>query len=195
MRSETARHDAAVQAHRAEGERHNASTGTRRGLESDRESVQAYLEIALSRTPIPDGLPGQVEVAYTPHGEQAVVRVELPPLEVIPTVESYTYVATSGKMREKTRAKGQVAQLYRSVVSQIALLYLRDLFEADAGLENVELGGHVHAVNPATGQRAYPCLISVAVDRRSYDTLNLRDVTPEACLKHLNALVHHPPPG
>ena len=96
-------------------------------------------------------------------------------------------------MREKPRAKGPVAQLYRSVVSQIALLYLRDLFEADAGLENVELGGHVHAINPGTGQREYPCLISVAVDRRSYDTLNLRDVTPEACLKHLNALVSHHP--
>ena len=46
---------------------------------------------------------------------------------------------------------------------------------ADANLENVELGGHVHAINPGTGQREYPCLISVAVDRASYNSLNLRD--------------------
>jgi restriction system protein len=53
--------------------------------------------------------------------------------------------------------------------------------------------GHVHATNPATGQRAYPCLISFAVDRERYTSLDLRDVTPEACLTHLNALVSgHP---
>ena len=59
------------------------------------------------------------------------------------------------------------------MVSQIALLYMRDLFEADAALENVELSGHVHATNPATGQREYPCLISFAVDRAA-----LREAEP-----------------
>jgi restriction system protein len=195
VRSEAVRHDGVVHAHRAEVERHNREVeALAAGIENrNRESVQAYLEIALSRTPIPNELPRQVEIAYTPRGEQAVVRVELPPLDVIPTVATYTYIATTAKMREKARPKGQVAQLYRSLVSQIALLYLRDLFASDASLENVELGGHVHAINPGTGQREYPCLISVGVDRGSYDTLNLRDVTPEACLKHLNALVSHHP--
>ena len=79
------------------------------------------------------------------------------------------------------------------MVSEITLLYTRDLFEADAALENVELSGHVHATNPATGQREYPCLISVAVDRAAYDKLNLRSVTPDRCLRHLNALVSHHP--
>ena len=85
-RSETARHDGLVHAHRAELEPHNTEVqALAAGIESrDRESAQAYLEIALSRTPIPDELPRQVEVAYTPRGEQAVVRVELPPLDVTP---------------------------------------------------------------------------------------------------------------
>jgi restriction system protein len=159
----------------------------------DRESVQAYLEIALARTPLPEGLPRQVEVAYSPQGEQAVVRFELPTVDVVPPLASYTYVGTTATMREKARPAAQVARLYRSVVSQIALLYMRDLFEADPDLENVELGGHVHSISPATGQREYPCLISFAVDRATYDGLSLREVTPEVCLRHLNALVSHHP--
>jgi restriction system protein len=159
----------------------------------DRESVEAYLERAVARTPLPPDIPHQIEVAYTPRGEQAVVRFELPPPDVIPAVASYTYVATTGEMREKKRAAAEVSKLYRSVVSQIALLYMRDLFESDPDLENVELGGHVHAISPATGQREYPCLISFAVDRARYSSLNLRDVTPEACLTHLNALVSRHP--
>jgi hypothetical protein len=86
-----------------------------------------------------------------------------------------------------------VERLHLSVASQIALLYMRDLLEADPALENVELSEHVHAIDPATGQRDFPCLISFAVDRDRYAGLNLRDVTPAACLKHLNALVSKHP--
>jgi restriction system protein len=145
------------------------------------------------RTPLPSDVPRQVEVAYSPRGEQAVIRFELPLADVVPAIASYTYVGTTGETREKKRPAAEIGKLYRWVISQIALLYMRDLFEADPELVNVELGGHVHAISPATGQREYPCLISFAVDRARYDGLNLRDVTPEACLTYLNALVSRYP--
>jgi restriction system protein len=118
---------------------------------------------------------------------------ELPSVEVIPAVDSYTYVATTSTLREKKRPKAEIAQLYRSVVSQITLLYMRDLFESDSELENVELAGHVRSVNRATGQWEYPCLISVATDRATYSTLNLHDAHPDVCLHRLSALVSHHP--
>ncbi len=111
-------------------------------------------------------------MAYTPRGEQAVVRFELPPIDVVPAVVSYSFNGTAEELREKKRAATETKQLYLSVVSQIALLYMRDLLEADPALENVELSGHVHAVNPATGQLDFPCLISFAVDRDRYLGLN-----------------------
>jgi restriction system protein len=195
VREQTARHGAAVRAHRAEAARYNnrlaqIAAGLR---ERDRERVQYYLELALSGTLLPDDVPHLAEVAYSPRGEQAVVRFDLPSVDVVPAVASYTYVATTATLREKNRPAAQLEQLYRSVVSQITLLYLRDLFESDPELDNVELGGHVRAINPATGQREYPCLISIATDRSTYQGLNLRDVQPHVCLHHLNALVSHHP--
>lgn len=50
------------------------------------------------------------------------------------------------------------------------------------------MNGHVHATNPATGHREYPCLISVTVEREAFDSLNLREVSAQECLRHLNAL-------
>jgi restriction system protein len=195
VRDETTRHHAAVQRHSAAVGQHNQKIEKiRSGLAArDREAVEAYLELSLARTPLPADVPHQVEVAYSARGEQAVVRFELPPADVIPAAATYTYVSTTSEMREKKRAPYEIGRHYRSVVSQIALLYMRDLFEADPELENVELGGHVHAISPATGQREYPCLISFAVDRARYRGLNLRDVTPESCLTHLNALVSRHP--
>lgn len=190
-----ARHDDAIRTHQAEVEQHNRRLKALAGgyLERVQESVQAYLEMALAETPLPNGLPRQVEVAYSPRGEQALVRFELPTVEVVPPVASYVYVATTAMMREQARPATEVARLYQSVINQIVLLYMRDVFEADSELENVEVSGHVHAVNSATGQREYPCLISVAVDRATYAGLNLRDVMPEACLRHLNAVVSRHP--
>ena len=195
VREQTAQHQTVVREHQAAVEQHNQQIAAMRArlTSRDRESVEAYLEMALARTPLPPDVPHQIEVAYTPRGEQAVVRFELPPVDVIPAVANHTYVGTTGEMREKKRAPAEIGKLYRSVISQIALLYMRDLFEADSELENVELGGHVHAISPATGQREYPCLVSFAVDRPRYGSLNLRDVTPEACLTHLNALVSRHP--
>jgi restriction system protein len=182
------KHTAAVAEHNRRIESVRSGVGAR-----DRESVEAYLEMVLGRTPLPDDVPRQAEVAYSPRGEQAVVRFELPPAGVVPAVASCTFVGTSGELREKKRSDSEFRRLYRSVVSQIALMYMRDLLEADPELENVELGGHVHAINPATGQREYPCLISFAVDRERYEALNLRDVAPDACLTYLNALVSRHP--
>jgi restriction system protein len=195
VREARTRHRLAVEEHTAGVAEHNqAIESLRTGLASrDRESVEAYLEMVLARTPLPNDVPHQVEVAYSPRGEQAVVRFELPSADVVPAIANYTFVGTSGELREKKRPDVEFRRLYRSIVSQIALLYMRDLLEADLELENVELGGHVHAINPATGQREYPCLISFAVDRERYQTLNLRDVTPERCLTHLNALVSRHP--
>lgn len=191
----TARHRVAAREHEAARAEHNERIEVvRSGLAiRDRMSVEAFLELVLARTLLPAEVPHQAEVAYTARGEQVVVRFELPSVEVVPVVVSYSYIGTTGEVREKKRAATDIKQLYLSVVSQIALLYMRDLLEADPALENVELSGHVHAVNPATGQRDFPCLISFAVDRDRYTGLNLRDVTPAACLKYLNALVSKHP--
>jgi restriction system protein len=195
VREARTRHRLALEKHTAGVAEHNQAIGAlRAGLASrDRESVEAYVEMVLARTPLPHDVPHQAEVAYSPRGEQAVVRFELPPADVVPAIANYTFVGTSGGLREKKRPDAESRRLYRSIVSQIALLYMRDLLEADLELENVELGGHVHAINSATGQREYPCLISFAVDRERYQTLNLRDVTSEKCLTHLNALVSRHP--
>jgi len=195
IREQTSRHVSALLAYQNDIARHNSriaqiSAGVG---ERDRESVQYYLELVLAGTLLPEDVPHAAEVAYSPRGEQAVVRFELPSIDVIPGVESYTYVATTATLREKKRPAAQIAQLYRSVISQITLLYMRNIFDSDPELDNVELGGHVRSVNPATGQREYPCLISIATDRPTYLGLNLRDVEPAVCLRHLNALVSHHP--
>ncbi len=195
VREQRTAHAQRVCAHEAEVEAHNADIlAWQEGCAvRQRESVERYLSAINKRVPLPQHLPRIAEIAYSPRGEQVVERVELPGTDVVPLVARYSYVVSKGEQRETARPKAQVTQLYRSIVSQIVLLYVRDLFDADPALQMADVNGHVRTTNPATGHREYPCLISVTVERTVFDGLNLREVSPQDCLRHLNALVSaHP---
>jgi restriction system protein len=159
----------------------------------DQDAVTHYLGMALDALRLPTYFPRKAEATYSPHGERAVVQFELPGPGVVPATRAIQYVQTRDEHREIPRSAKECGELYRLVVSQVALLCLQSVFAADRTLESIAFNGHVWATNPATGQREYPCLISLNVDRQIFDELVLKDVRPDVCLRHLRALVSpHP---
>ncbi|MFT7835530.1 restriction endonuclease [Saccharothrix sp. BKS2] len=167
----------------------------RRGVgDRQKEHVERYLSKVLAGVPLPKGFPRGYEVTYNPRSEQAVVRCELPPRDVVPTTASYRYLPTKDETREIPRKAKEVAERYRGVVSQVALLCLRDLFNADPALHSIGFNGHVHAINPATGEQEYPCILSLEVLREDFPPDgNLRRVDPAACVRGLKAIVSNHP--
>ncbi|GAA4875881.1 restriction endonuclease [Saccharopolyspora cebuensis] len=160
----------------------------------EQDAVENYLDRVLSVVPRPAGFPSRAEVTFNPRAEQVVVQVEFPSREIVPNEAGYKYMPTKDEERTSSRTRKDVAALYRSVMSQFALLCIRDIFNSEPALSSVGFNGHVHAINPATGDREYPCIISVNVDRSDFPSdSKLRDVTPEACLQHLKAIVSHHP--
>lgn len=180
---------AAVAKHNAAINEHIEAVASR-----TKHDVETYLGRVLARIPLPDGFPRNAEVTFNPRSEQAVLRFELPPRDVVPTVAGYRYLPTKDEERTSARPKREIADLYRDAISQVALLCIRDLFDGDQQLSAIGFNGHVHATNPGTGEGEYPCIVSVNVDRSSFPAdANLRKVTPTACVQHLNAIVSgHP---
>ncbi|GAB4052349.1 restriction endonuclease [Catellatospora paridis] len=164
------------------------------GVRSRRkDAVEKYLQTVLRRMPLPAVFARRSDVIYSPHAEQVVVRLQLPSRDVVPVVKGYSYIQSKDELRPAPRPAKEVAELYRATIAQVALLVTRDLFDADPMLREVGFNGHVDTVDPATGQSVYPCLISLTVDRDRFSSLNLRQVNPEDCLRHLNALVSQHP--
>jgi restriction system protein len=156
--------------------------------------VEGYLREVLTATPLPSGFPCNVELAFNQPADQLIVQWELPHRDVIPIAASHRYIASKDEVRPAARRKTEINDLYRSAISQVALLCIRDLFDADSALASVAFNGHVHATNPATGEREFPCLISLNVDRSDFPKdENLREVTPSVCVRHLRAIVSNHP--
>jgi restriction system protein len=189
-------HEAETERVEQEVARHNRlveelEEGVRR---REKASVQDYLERALRLLPVPDEFPRRVQVVVDRGATEAVVRMQLPPRTLLPTLQAYVINERSAQERPVERSDRDVAEQYRDVVGQVVLLALRCLFGSDPEIRVVTLNGHVSAVEPRTGRQTHPCLVTVRVGRKDFlRDENLRAVAVQRCLRQLGAVVSpHP---
>ena len=135
-------------------------------------AVSRYLRMVLAAMPLPAGFPRAVEVAWP------VVRFELPGPEVVPAARAVLYLRHTDELRELPRPAEEVAALYRSVLAQVALLCLRDLFVADPGLDAVTFSGHVRGAE----------VLRVDTRRAAVEALAGRELPAEVAVATLSTL-------
>ena len=158
-------------------------------------AVVDYFGMVLANSVYPDDFPQTYRLAYVPESRQFVVEYELPGLDVIPTVKEYRYVKTRDEVTSTARPAKEIRDRYVSVVTQVTLRTVHELFEADRTrlVDTVVFNGMVNTVDPATGQAQRPCLVTLRTTRDEFTGLNLAQVDPAACLQHLNASVSKRP--
>jgi restriction system protein len=159
------------------------------------DAVISYFDLVLQASDYPEGFPTAFKLAYVPESRQVVVEYELPAVAVVPAVKAYKYVKSTDKINESARAAVQVRGIYASVVAQIALRTVHELFEADRGrhVDVVVFNGVLHTIDPGSGKRIKPCLVTLRTTRETFSELDLSMVEPIACLRHLSAGVSKSP--
>jgi restriction system protein len=120
---------------------------------------------------------------------------DLPSFEVVPEVASSKYVKAKDEVRETMRPPAQRKALYSSVVAQVTLRTLYELFTADR-MKHVDIivfNSYVTSTDKGTGRSVRTCLITVRTSRDTFTQLNLSKVDPLACLNVLNASISKNP--
>jgi restriction system protein len=161
----------------------------------DPDAVVTYLDLVLHGSAYPDAFPQHYKLAYTPESRQVVVEYQLPTVEVIPAVKAYKYVRTSDSVTETGAPATAIRGRYLDVIVQTTLRTLHEIFEADDGrnVDVIVFNGIVDSLDPATGKKVKPCLLTVRTTRETFLDLDLAQVDPLACLKHLSASVSKSP--
>lgn len=181
----------------ADAERQNAEVDAFREefTRGDPEAIVSYFHYVLERSGYPDGFPQQFRLAYVPESRQLVVEYELPPATIVPAVKAYRFIKTKDEVTSTARPPTAIRALYGGVIAQTALRTLHELFEADRTkhIETLVLNCVVDTVDPATGKAIRPVLVSVRTTRQVFTDLDLANVDPLACLKHLGATVSKNP--
>jgi restriction system protein len=161
----------------------------------DPAAVVNYCELVLAGRLYPDNIEPKFKIAYVPESQQAVIEYELPSAEVVPTVKSYRYVRTTDTIAETGLPATRIKALYASLVSQLTLRTVGEIFAADIEehIGTIVFNGVVDTIDPGSGQPIRPCLITLRTTREVFNQLDLARVEPLACLKHLSASVSKSP--
>ena len=192
-----AAHQAAVDAAVSEHALHNAEIDTLSAAFElgEAAAITQYFSIVLDRSPYPLDFPRSHRVAFVPESKQLVVELQLPTFEIVPEDKAFRYVKAKDDIEPSSRPMSQRKLLYTSLVGQITLATLHELFAADERrhVETVVLNGYANTIDPRTGQPGIYYLVTVRVTRDVFSTLQLSQVEPLSCLKGLNAGVSHSP--
>jgi restriction system protein len=164
----------------------------------DRFAVSEYVQIVLDRSPYPSGFPAERHAGYVPESTLLAVEWILPTLEIIPEHKAFRHVKQRKAVEPISRSLAEVQRLYNAVIAQVAVRTVREVFSATPPdmISTVVFNGHVDTVDPATGQRIRPPLISMRATREKFDELVLTEprFDPVASIKRhfFAAISQHP---
>jgi restriction system protein len=141
--------------------------------EGDRHAVSEYIEIVLNRSPYPDGFPIERKAGYVPESSLLAVEWYLPQVDIVPEHKVFRHIKTRKSIESTARPLQEIRQIYQRVIAQTALRTLREIFDADPNeqISTVVFNGRVHAIDPTTGQKVEPHLITLRATREQFAPL------------------------
>ena len=178
-----------------EGQHQQVDTFLEAFTAGDIGAVLAYLTLVLETTLYPEGFPQSFKLAYVQESRQLVCEYDLPAASVVPKEKSFKRIASTDTITSTARPVSQIKSTYASVVAQVALRTVHELFAADGPkvADTIVFNGMVDAIDPATGRQIRPCLITLRTTRDQFGEFDLSRVDPLACLRSLSAGVSKSP--
>lgn len=162
----------------------------RERLFKDDNTVIEYCTYVLSNSKYPDYFPHKFEIDYNHETKILVVDYSLPSIGSIPRIKEVKYAKSSDKFRESYLTDSFVSKLYDTVIYQVVLRLVFELFRADANdaLDSVVINGWVQSIDKSTGKDVNPCIVSLQTRKQEFLLINLNRVDPKACFKNLKGV-------
>lgn len=160
------------------------------GLEAgDHAAVREYVGIVLGNSVYPALLDVEHEFEFDPETKELTLTVLVAPPDRLPAEKAFKYVKAKDEITATPLAKKDLKARYESVVHQVALRTLHEVFEADrAGqIQTIALEVGTETIDPATGRAKRMVFVGVGAERASFMAFDLHNVVPSATLQHLGA--------
>lgn len=152
--------------------------------------VTKYIRLVLGRSKYPASLSLSPKVQYEAPSKLMLVELELPNTDGIPRVIEYSYSPSKNIITSKEMKQREFEEYYNSVLYQIAIRTLHEIFEADYAhtVDTVGLNGFVSGFDRKTGKPFRNCIISLQVNRAEFEELELDHVGSQECFRHLKGV-------
>ncbi len=156
----------------------------------EQQAIEEYCDLVLENSEYPDYFPKEWDLEYRETNKILIVDYSLPEPDSLPSVSDYSYIASKDEVREKTLSEAAKKKLYDSVIYQMAIRTIHELYEADVieAIDSIALNGIVTAINPATGQQETKTIVTVSASREEFLPIDLSNIDPKMTFKHLKGV-------
>ena len=160
-------------------------------------TVEGYFYRVLNASSYPLAFPQKAELTYRTGSRQLAIEYDLPTFKAMPEVKAYRYVKVRDEVTQADLPQSQRKQLYTSVLAQIPLRTIHEIYKADRTekVDTIIFNGYVKTIDPRTGKPGQFCLVAVSTTRHQFLDLNLELVDPQECIKGLNGRLSRKPEG
>ncbi len=148
-------------------------------LEKKPHSIIENCDLVLNNSKYPDYFPKTYELDYNPDKQLLIIDFCLPQIESLPRTKSVKYVKTEDNFKETSISNTALNQLYSSVVFQIAIRTVHEIFEADIvnAISTVCFNGYVD-------NDKIEYIISYQADKETFNKLNLKGLDCKETIKN-----------
>jgi HJR/Mrr/RecB family endonuclease len=159
-------------------------------LACEANAVKEYCRLVLCHSKYPDSFPHDAAVDYIADSRTLVVDYSLPDTRALPRVKELRFLASRGTIEEVNVSDAWLDRIYDSVLYQVALRSLYELFQADAAraIDSIVFNGWVNSIDKATGKEINGCILSIHTTKVKFMDLNLARVDPKTCFKKLKGV-------
>jgi len=152
------------------------------------DAVKSYAQFVVANSPYPDIFHHETKVETGPGSRELRVDLRAPAMaEMIARTGRYEYRKADDEIVALPAPEADRSELYESVLAQLALRTLHEIFSSDVGrhIPAVLISLHVVAIDPSTGKSRKSDVLSVRASRADFEDLELAAVDPVACLERL----------
>lgn len=156
----------------------------------DSEAVIECCGRVLEASSYPEWCPQEFEIDYNPETKILIVDYLLPAPGELPKIKEVNYIQKRDEFVEKELPQVAQKALYDSLIYQICLRTIHELYDGDTAetLDAVVFNGWVESIDPGTGTKIKPCILSVQAGREELAAINLWKIDPKACFKTLKGV-------
>jgi restriction system protein len=138
----------------------------------------------------PDCIPREHQIEFNPETGVLVADVRLPAPSDLPTLKEVKYVQSRDTFVEKHLSEAGRERQYESVVYQMTLRSVYELFRGDRvrAFLGVVFNGFVTSTDTRTGKEVTACIVSIQVSRGAFEAIGVSRVDPKACFRHFKGI-------
>jgi restriction system protein len=156
----------------------------------DYNAIIDYYEMVLSNSKYPDTFPQDWDLEFNTNNKILVVDYALPNPAQVSSLKEVKYIISNDEFKEVFISASAFNNMYDSLLYQITLRTIHELYEADAikVIDSIVFNGWVNSRDKATGQESNTCILTVQASRSEFLSIDFKHVDPKACFKKLKGV-------